>query len=292
MPHYFARLIDDRGIAMRSPGTLIVQDTSTVSSLFLYDRVYAKGSWVLHMLRHVMGDSVFFAGMRAYVADPRLRFRTATTDDFRGVCESVYGGNLGYFFNEWVYGEGYPIYSMHWHAREGGNSKFVDVTLTQRGSSAATPLFAMPIDIKFSNALQETTATIFSAATRDSFSFALAFSPEDVQLDPENWVLRELLPTEAVLPVTYILDQNFPNPFNPGTSITFALPRRADFSLVIYDIIGRRVRTLTRGREEPGPHVAQWDGTDDSGRPVAAGVYVYRLAGESFSLTRKMLLIR
>jgi hypothetical protein len=244
------------------------------------------------MLRHVMGDSLFFASMRAYVADPRFRYKSATTDDFRSVCESVSGRNLGYFFNEWVYGEGYPIYSMRWHARGGANGRLVDVTVTQRGSSAATPLFVMPIDIRFSSALQETTTTIFSTAHSDSFSLALSFAPDDAQLDPDNWILRELQSPDAAVPTTYLLEQNFPNPFNPGTAITFGLPRRTNFALTVYDIIGRRIRTLAHGREEPGPHVVQWDGTDETGRPVAAGVYVYRLAGESFSLSRKMLLIR
>ncbi|HTY58074.1 MAG TPA: M1 family metallopeptidase, partial [Bacteroidota bacterium] len=100
--------------ALNATGTLYVQDTTTVAALFNFNRVYAKGAWVLHMLRHVLGDSLFFRSMRAYAADARFRYRSATTEGFRSVCESVAGKDLGYFFDEWVYGEGYPRYTYGW----------------------------------------------------------------------------------------------------------------------------------------------------------------------------------
>jgi aminopeptidase N len=292
LSQYFARLIDDRTTAMRSPGTLIVQDTSTVSSLFLYDRVYAKGSWVLHMLRHILGDSVFFSSLRSYVADPRFRFKSATTEDFQSVCESVSGTDLGFFFNEWVYGEGYPTYTIVWQTQPAGTRTAVNLTISQHGSSPATPVFSMPVDIRFSNTERETTATVWNSAARDSLIFALSFVPDNVELDPDNWILREIVSPEATLPEAYVLDQNYPNPFNPGTTISYALPRRSEVTLTIYDLIGRRIATLLHGRQEPGRHLVHWNGRDDAGRPVATGIYIYRLSGEAFSLSHTMLLLK
>jgi Aminopeptidase N len=72
---YRADMRDMMPNAKVATGTLYVQDTSTVAKLFAFDRVYAKGAWVLQMLRHVLGDSTFFRTMRAYANDPRFRFK-------------------------------------------------------------------------------------------------------------------------------------------------------------------------------------------------------------------------
>ena len=100
------------------------------------------------------------------------------------------------------------------------------------------------------------------------------------------------------LPVTPMLDQNYPNPFNSHTAIPFGLPASGDVQLVVYDVVGQRVRALVSGGLEPGLHRIIWDGRDDGGRAVAAGVYLYRLVflpasgGEAgaFRATRKLVL--
>ena len=87
------------------------------------------------------------------------------------------------------------------------------------------------------------------------------------------------------------LHQNYPNPFNPVTTIRFELPQSVDTRLAVYDILGRRVKTLIDDRLPPGLHNARWDGSDDGGNGVAAGVYLYRLTTPSFTQSRKMLLL-
>ena len=93
-------------------------------------------------------------------------------------------------------------------------------------------------------------------------------------------------------PKPLTLYQNYPNPFNPSTSISFFLPERANVLLEIFDIGGRRVRTLVNGATAPGRHVVAWDGRNDSGASIASGVYCYRLQGGMKTLTRKMVVIR
>ncbi len=88
------------------------------------------------------------------------------------------------------------------------------------------------------------------------------------------------------------LEQNFPNPFNPTTTIVFNLPRSARVSLEVYDLLGRRVTTLITGLLFSGRHTVTWNGLDAHGEPVASGMYCYRLqAGEQVAV-RKMLLLR
>jgi flagellar hook assembly protein FlgD len=89
------------------------------------------------------------------------------------------------------------------------------------------------------------------------------------------------------------LGQNVPNPFNPFTTIHYALPEASDVTLVVYDAAGRRVKTLLDVSSMPaGNHEVPWNGVDDRGNRVASGVYFYRLQAGAFVQTRRMVLIR
>ena len=90
----------------------------------------------------------------------------------------------------------------------------------------------------------------------------------------------------------FILYQNFPNPFNPTTSITFKLLKPSDVNLVIFDCTGRQIRTLKTDRYSAGLHQVQWDGTNDSGNAVASGIYVYQLKAGNYNQSHKMMLLR
>jgi hypothetical protein len=93
-----------------------------------------------------------------------------------------------------------------------------------------------------------------------------------------------------VLPVT--LSQNWPNPFNPTTRIEYYLPRAMEVRLEVYDVAGHRIARLVSKQEEAGRHEASWNGSDESGSPVAAGIYMCRLTAGSTILSRKMILLR
>ncbi|MBN1885088.1 MAG: hypothetical protein JW876_06155, partial [Candidatus Krumholzibacteriota bacterium] len=88
------------------------------------------------------------------------------------------------------------------------------------------------------------------------------------------------------------LAQNSPNPFNPSTTIAFELPRDARIELVVFALDGRRVATLARGRFVAGRHEVAWDGRNDAGRHVAAGVYFYRLEADGCREAKRMVLVR
>jgi hypothetical protein len=89
------------------------------------------------------------------------------------------------------------------------------------------------------------------------------------------------------------LDQNVPNPFNPVTSIAYAVPDGgADIDLAVFNIAGVRVATLASGRVTGGRRSVTWDGTDARGAPVASGVYFVRLTAKDATLTRKIVLLK
>ena len=96
-----------------------------------------------------------------------------------------------------------------------------------------------------------------------------------------------------VNPYEYVLHDNFPNPFNPETQIRFSLGGRENVKLVIYDIMGRQVRTLANGDSfNSGFHVLNWDGRDNIGEKVASGMYIYRIKAGDFIADKKMLLVK
>ena len=94
------------------------------------------------------------------------------------------------------------------------------------------------------------------------------------------------------LPFKYSLNQNFPNPFNNGTTITLALPRNADVSLEIINILGQVVYKFKQSNYEAGIVRFDWNATDNSGQEVASGIYFYRVKVDNFVLTKKMMLLK
>jgi hypothetical protein len=88
------------------------------------------------------------------------------------------------------------------------------------------------------------------------------------------------------------LGQNHPNPFNPQTAISFSLAQRGAMTLAVYDVAGRRVRTLLDEIRAAGAHTVTWDGRNDAGQRVASGVYFCKLVTGDFAQTRKMVLLK
>jgi hypothetical protein len=111
-------------------------------------------------------------------------------------------------------------------------------------------------------------------------------------------ILANFTPTDvhdlaaSSTPLSFELAQNQPNPFSPLTRIDFAVPKKSNVSLAVFDVSGRMVRTLTDGAREAGRYSINWDGRDAGGDRVSAGVYFYRLTAAGETLTRKMTVLK
>jgi hypothetical protein len=99
-------------------------------------------------------------------------------------------------------------------------------------------------------------------------------------------------PGDPNSPWTFSLHQNYPNPFNPTTRIEYALPKAMRAELLVYDLVGRRVKTLVNEEKHAGQHFVQWDGMNEAGRGVSSGTYFYKLTAGSFTKVEKMMLVR
>ena len=108
--------------------------------------------------------------------------------------------------------------------------------------------------------------------------------------DPELSATSEL--ATGAVPTEFKLETNYPNPFNPTTTITYHLPEAAHVSLSVYNVAGQRVAELVSGQQSEGIHQAVWDGRDAAGVSVASGLYLYRIEAGTFRQTRKMTLLK
>jgi len=111
---------------------------------------------------------------------------------------------------------------------------------------------------------------------------------------PSNEVVVEMTETDFVLtPLFTELSGNFPNPFNPETTINFALKEAGNVRIEIYNIKGKKVRTLINNYLEADYHSIVWNGKDDGNKTVSSGIYFYKMkAGDKYSCTRKMILMK
>ena len=102
----------------------------------------------------------------------------------------------------------------------------------------------------------------------------------------------DVISVTSAAPERAYLDQNVPNPFNPSTSVVFAVASGGFVELAVYDQVGRRVRTLVAEYRGSGSHVASWDACDGAGRNVASGVYILRLVTDDGVRTQRMTVLR
>ncbi|MCX6142122.1 MAG: T9SS type A sorting domain-containing protein, partial [Ignavibacteriales bacterium] len=94
------------------------------------------------------------------------------------------------------------------------------------------------------------------------------------------------------VPTEYALLTNYPNPFNPSTTIRFQLPARSNVRVLVYDITGREIRTLVNDNVDAGSYSVRWEGEDNAGRTVTSGVYIVRMNAGYYTKTQKVVLLR
>mgnify|MGYP003960870443 CR=1 FL=1 len=108
-----------------------------------------------------------------------------------------------------------------------------------------------------------------------------------------DWDISEMLAIDdASLPEAFALHNNYPNPFNPVTNISFDIPEVAEVTLEIYNVMGQKVRTLAQGQHEPGRYKIQWNATNDYGQALSSGMYIYRIQAGDFVSVKKLVLMK
>ncbi|MGE5812276.1 MAG: M1 family aminopeptidase [Ignavibacteria bacterium] len=276
--------------AKTAKGTIYVQDINTISEILSGSRSYAKGGVVLHMLRGVLGDSLFFKTLSTYINDTSLAYSTAVTEDFQRAAETVSDSSLEYFFEEWIYGEFYPKYFVEWnYTNEAGNIYRIDVVIEQDENSNPK-YFTMPVQLKISTEVKDTIIHILNNKQVQSFSFLIEGKPINFFFDPDNLILKDVSitdPGELINLQSFLLAQNYPNPFNNSTSIKFRLPHRSQVKLRVFGVLGNETALLVNKEMDAGVYTVNY-------KPdlLASGVYFYRLEADDFIETKKFILVK
>ena len=94
------------------------------------------------------------------------------------------------------------------------------------------------------------------------------------------------------MPTEFALHQNYPNPFNPITTLRYELPENGLVNIIIYDMLGKQVKTLINQTQDAGYQSVIWDATNDYGKPVSAGIYLYQIQAGEYMQTKKMVLLK
>jgi aminopeptidase N len=147
---------------------------------------YNKASWVLHMLRGVLGDTTFFDVLRAYRADPRFAYGTATTEDFESVAEAVSGRDLSNFFTMWMDHPYFPTYLYDWQTEPQSGGWHVGLSIEQLQTQGT---YALPIQVQIATQAGPERFVVDNTAAQQSYDLHTTAEPLAVTLDPDRWIL-------------------------------------------------------------------------------------------------------
>lgn len=270
-------------------GTIYVEDPSTTGQIFNGNLTYNKAGWVVHMLRGVLGDSLFFEALQSYAFNDSLAYNAVTTEAFKLVCEDISGLELDSFFEQWIFGEYYPKYSLAWNVND-ENQLTINISQIQNWQ-----FFEMPIEIDVFTDLDTFRLKVDNYGfSQDYLINSINGVVQRVELDPENWILKEVqyLTTNNQLPTNsdLIMYPAFPNPFNPVVNVNYFIPEvigEFQSRIFIYNLSGALVQELDPVQSYPGLNKISWDASDQ-----ASGLYFLRVKAESKSYTQKIQLIK
>ena len=276
-------------------GSVFVRDTTSVGSIFS-GTVYDKGAWVLHMLRHVIDDSTFFRLLRNYVTDPRYRFGTASTDDFKNLAEGLSGKELDWFFEQWVYRAGRPSLRYAWKWENG--QLIFRLQQIQSGDS-----YRLPFELAAIAGVDTLRFTLEHTGGFLEYRFPANKQITRVLVDPNYWVLKNLQQVDfnslnvdgTLIPYTFALQPVHPNPFQANEQallVNFSLGRNETARLKVFNTLGQEMATLLATPLTAGNYTQPWDGRQANGEPAPAGIYFIRLQTETAQATQRVVVLR
>ncbi|MBN3519231.1 M1 family metallopeptidase [Algoriphagus lutimaris] len=169
----------------KNPNYRIVHDNLSDMSKVVSSHTYQKGSWILHMLRGVIGTENFWKGVQAYYA--KFQNGNATTADFRREMEKASGKDLEQFFGQWLYQPGALKVEGNWSYDKG--KKLVKITLNQVQNDGSE--FQMPIELAIKSKDRTELKTIWIKELKNTIELPVEIAPEEIILDPNTWVLMD-----------------------------------------------------------------------------------------------------
>ncbi len=239
------RVSEISSITSQSGGSVYCTDTANVNAIFSGRLSYAKGGEVLHMLRKQIGDEAFFQGIKNYLNDPLLADGFAKTQDFKEHMELAADSSLTEFFNDWIYGQGYPKYKITWQAID--NTVWTRIEQTQ--SHASVSFFEMKIPVRFSSATKDTIVWFHNTQNNQLLSANIGFKATQAAFDPYSEITSRYntITSGQLVSVDEIssgLISVYPNPSEDGT--VKVKSEKEIKELNVFTIVGNKVLTINK----------------------------------------------
>ena len=201
---------------------------------------YDKGAMVLNMLRFKLGDALFYQGIKNYLADVNFAYKYAMTSDLKTHLEAVYGSSLTEFFNDWIYNQGYPKYTITVQNIAAGQAK---ITVNQTTTDTSVSFFEMPVPIRLNGAGGVSQDVVVNNTVNgEQFTVSVPFTVTGVQFDPKKDIISKS--STATLDISdFNFDQSiqiYPNPASNALSID--LPEGIEIeSAIFYTVLGQKI---------------------------------------------------
>ncbi len=241
-----------------------------LSQLFNWGHIYCKASWVLHMLRY-LNPQQFFNALAVY--RDSFEYGCASTEDLKRIFNQVYGMDLIWFFDEWVYGQGYPIYNIYWGCEPSGNN-YRFVANIHQVQTNAPPVFHIPVQIKLFMGNADTLLNIPITNSPTHIELVVSQSVDSIKFDPNTWILCKYYIYTGIAEISKeSLDNKIFLSSNPMRKLRFdyKINTRVYVQFIIYDAVGRMIKELDAGLKQPGYHETKIQN-------LPAGVYFIRMS--------------
>lgn len=260
-------------------GQLYVKDADlgSVPTVFSGRLTYLKGGYVLRMMKWVLGDEVFYSMLKDYATNPNFAYQYAKTQDFKNQILVSTGKDFTGFFNDWIYGEGYPIYDIKWN--QSVSNFEMQFLVSQTQSHASVDFFEMPLPLRITGTNGEIADLILNQTfNNQSFFESINFQVASVAFNVEHQILERnstvnfdpALGTQSIKKERLIL---FPNPVTDFLQIK-GIKNNADYE--IFSIDGK---FLVKGTYNSTKSIAVSQFT--------SGIYIIKIDGESLKFTKK-----
>ena len=267
-------------------------NTPSVNVLFDWSITYCKGAGVLHQLRYVLGDSLFFQVLQTYCADTNYKYKSATIGNFKQIVNNISGQNYDWFFNEWIFTANHPVYSNTYQFKNLGSGNW-QVDFNARQVQINAPFFKMPLKLKvhFTDN-SDTLLTVMNDSNNQLFVMFFNKQPQSFLFDPYNEIVLKQSTTIVGIPETedrsgVILAKNIPNPVSSKTRISFVLPSAANAGISISNTLGVVVWQSGTMNYTSGTHSVE----ADLGF-LPSGIYLYTLITEGRVYSGKLMINR
>ncbi|HHE55928.1 MAG TPA: hypothetical protein ENL21_09110 [Caldithrix abyssi] len=272
-------------------GTIYIQDTTIFSEIF-GRIVYDKGSWVLHMLRKVIGEDNLFEAFKQYLNDQRWTYGSVKTENFKEICERVSGMDLEAFFDQWLNYPFYPKYEYEWTTYQTPDNKHrLDLLIRQTQQQT---LYIMPIELRILF-IDESDTLITVQNNQFTQQYSLNFHKEPIHIifDPDNWLLDESKEVSASQVIKGSgFHRIFPNPASGKINIELVYWQQEDQPVEVFNVLGQKIKTLWPYHRIFNLHQYLWDGTNKNGRPVGSGLYFLVAPTIAGSKAQKVMLLK